>query len=157
MNAWKAPQQLMIGFGAGANIHYFGGHVWANVYPVKSYLKAINDGYFPGIMGVNVPANELMTKYMVLGVRGITVDKGKFKDTFRKDIIEKFGKKIKELEQQGWLKDTIDKIEVTREGLYYIDNISKFFYTTRNRGQGQPWLKGLYNFTPKKFYKITKA
>ena len=156
LNSWKAPQQLMLGFGAGANTHYFGGYVWANVYPVKSYLKAVNSGYFPGIMGVNISVNELMAKYMVLGVRGITVGKGKFKDIFGKDIIEKFGGKIKELKQRDWLKDTRDKIEVTKKGLYYIDNISKFFYTAKNKNQGQPWLKGLYNLVPQKLYKVEK-
>jgi len=156
LNSWKSPQQLMLGLGAGAHTHYFGGHVWANIYPVKSYLKAINDGYFPGIMGINVSVNELMAKYMVLGVRGIVVDKRKFQDVFRKDIIEKFGKKIKELEQLGWLKNVKDKIEVTREGLYYIDNISKTFYTTKNKNQGQPWLKNLYNLIPQNFYKKPK-
>lgn len=153
LNSWKAPQQLMLGFGAGAHTHYFGGHVWANVYPVESYLKAINDRYFPGVMGINIPIDELIAKYMVLGVRGIKVDKIKFKKLFKKDIIGKFGKKIKKLEQLGWLKDTKDRIKVTKEGLYYIDNISKFFYTAKNKNQGQPWLKNLYTFTPKNFYK----
>ena len=145
LNGWKAPQQLVLGFGAGAHTHYFGGHVWANIYPVKNYLKAINNGYFPGIMGINVPVNELMAKYMVLGVRGITTSKIQFKKIFKKEIEKKFEKEIKTLERLKWLKDVGNHYKVTKKGLYYMDNISKIFYSSKNKGQGQPWLKGLYN------------
>ena len=37
-----------------------------------------------------------------------------------------------------------------------MDNISKIFYSSKNKGQGQPWLKGLYNLVPQKLYKVEK-
>jgi len=157
LNAWKAPQQLMIGFGAGANTHYFGNHVWANVYPVKNYIKAVESGYFPGVMGVKVLLKELEAKYMVLGVRHLSVEKASFKKMFGKNINDKFGPKIKKLKELKWITEENDCYKVTKEGLYYIDNISKIFYTETNKGKGQPWLKGLYNYIPKEFYRPLKS
>jgi oxygen-independent coproporphyrinogen-3 oxidase len=157
LNAWKAPQQLMIGFGAGANTHYFGNHVWANVYPVKSYIETLENGYFPGVKGIEVPLKELEAKYMVLGVRHLSVEKASFKKMFKENINDMYGSKIKELKELGWIVEENDCYKITKEGLYYIDNISKTFYTKANRGKGQPWLKGLYSYIPKKFYKPSKS
>ncbi|MGB9726710.1 MAG: radical SAM family heme chaperone HemW [Minisyncoccia bacterium] len=157
LNAWKAPQQLMIGFGAGANTHYFGNHVWANVYPIKSYIEALENGYFPGVMGIEVPLKELKAKYMVLGVRHLSVEKASFERMFKEKINDIYSAKIKELKKLGWIVEENDCYKITREGFYYIDNISKTFYTKANKGEGQPWLKGLYNYIPKKFYKPSKS
>ncbi len=157
LNAWKAPQQLMIGFGAGANTHYFGNHVWANVYPIKSYIEALENGYFPGVMGIEVPLKELKAKYMVLGIRHLSVEKASFERMFKEKINDIYSAKIKELKKLGWIVEENDCYKITREGFYYIDNISKTFYTKANKGEGQPWLKGLYNYIPKKFYKPSKS
>ena len=157
LNAWRAPQQLMIGLGAGAHSQYFGGYVWANVYPVKSYIDALEQEYFPGVMGVKVSLDELKSKYMVLGARALSIEKEGFKKGFGENISDKFNSEIKSLIKLGWMKEENNYYKITREGLYYIDNISKVFYSWANKGKGQPWLKGLYNFTPKKFYKITRG
>jgi len=156
LNSWRAPQQLMVGFGAGAHTHYFGGHVWANAYPVTSYISAPEQEYFPGVMGVEVSLDELKAKYMVLGTRSLFIEKESFKKIFGENISDKFNSETKSLIKLGWMKEEDNYYKITREGLYYIDNISKVFYSRANKGKGQPWLKGLYNFTPKKFYKITR-
>lgn len=75
VNAWQAPQKLLLGLGAGANTHYFGGHSWTNVYPVIEYIKAIYSGCSPIVSGNSVDTEELKAKYMVLGVRGISIGK----------------------------------------------------------------------------------
>ncbi|MGE4555048.1 MAG: radical SAM family heme chaperone HemW [Candidatus Paceibacterota bacterium] len=157
VNAWKAPQQLMVGFGAGAHTHYFGNHVWANVYPVKDYIEAIENGFFPAVMGVEVSVEELKAKYMVLGVRHLLVEKKIFNKMFGEEISNKFNFEITKLKKLSWINEENDYFKITREGLYYIDNISKIFYSKKNKGKGQPWLKDLYNYVPKKFYKISKS
>jgi len=156
LNAWMAPQQLMIGLGAGAHSQYFGGHVWANVYPVKNYINSLEQGHFPGVMGVEVSFDELKHKYMVLGARALTIDKKIYKQIFKENISNKFHTEIRKLIKLGWLKEETNNYQITKKGLYYIDNISKTFYSSANKSEGQPWLKGLYNFIPKKFYKIKK-
>lgn len=154
VNAWQAPQKLLLGLGAGANTHYFGGHSWTNVYPVTEYIKALNSGCSPIVSGSRVDHEELKAKYMVLGVRGINIDKSNFERLFGEAIVHKFGLQIAGLISKGWLQDKGDIYEVTRQGLPYINNISKVFYTAQNNGRPQPWYNDIHTFIPKKFYKI---
>jgi len=152
LNAWKAPQQLLLCFGAGAHTHYFEGHVWANIYSVEKYIEVVNEGYFPGVLGAYVPKEELIHKYMVLGVRCLEIDKNIFKKMFGISIDEYFVSQIKDLINVGWLMEKSDRYVITKEGLWYIDNISKKFYSNSNIGEKQPWGKNLYNFVPYRFY-----
>ena len=154
VNAWKAPQKLLLGLGAGANTHYFGGHSWTNVYPVIEYIKALNSECSPIVSGNNVDVEELKAKYMVLGVRGINIDKSEFQKLFGEEIVHKFGLEITKLISKGWLQDAGNAFEVTRQGLPYINNISKEFYTAKNIGKPQPWYNDIHTFVPEKYYKI---
>ncbi len=156
VNAWQAPQKLLLGLGAGANTHYFGGHSWTNVYPVTEYIKTMNSGCSPIVSGNSVDVEELKAKYMVLGVRGINIGKSEFQKLFGEELIHKFGLQIATLIARGWLQDKGDNFEVTRQGLSYINNISKIFYTARNIGRPQPWYSDIHAFIPKKFYKINE-
>jgi len=153
LNAWKAPQQLLLGFGAGAHTHYFGGYMWANIYPVEKYIEIVSKGYFPGVLGTYVSDDELMHKYIVLGVRCLEVDKNIFEKMFGASIEDYFYLQIKDLVDFGWIEEKSDRYVVTKEGLWYIDNISKKFYSKYNMGEKQPWGKNLYNFVPLNFYK----
>lgn len=76
----------------------------------------------------------------------------KFSEIFGREIGEVFKEQIQTLTSLGWLLEKEENYEITREGLYFIDNISKFFYTEENQGTTQPWLKNLYNFIPEKYY-----
>jgi oxygen-independent coproporphyrinogen-3 oxidase len=154
VNAWQAPQKLLLGLGAGANTHYFGGHSWTNVYSVIEYIKALNSECSPIVSGNNVGVEELKAKYMVLGVRGINIDKSEFKKLFGEEIAHKFRLQITKLITKGWLSDNNNSFEVTRQGLPYINNISKEFYTTKNIGKPQPWYNDIHTFVPEKYYKI---
>ena len=91
VNAWQAPQKFLLGLGAGANTHYFGGHSWTNVYPVIEYIKALHSGCSPVVSGSSVDIEELKAKYMVLGVRGISIKKSEFNGLFGEEIIHNFG------------------------------------------------------------------
>jgi len=152
VNAWRAPQQLLLAFGAGANTHYFGGHTYTNIYPIDAYIQAVKEGFPPIIMGVQTDLKELMARYMVLGVRAIRVNKDDFRNLFGQEIQEVFNSPIQDLISLGWLRETPKDYELTKEGIYFVDNISKFFYTEANRDATQPWLKNLYNLRPKKLY-----
>ncbi len=152
VNAWRAPQQLMLGIGPGAHTHYFGGHVWANVYPVEAYINAVNKGLPPAVMGTEVTPRELMSKYMVLGVRSLQIKKQPFENLFGAEVRNIFGREIALLKDAGWLEETEAYYQLSRNGIYFVDNISKVFYSSDNEGEIQPWGKNLYTHIPKRFY-----
>jgi len=144
LNAWQAPQQLMLGIGPGAHTHYFGGRVWANVYSVEAYINTISRGLSPAVMGAKVTTKELMSKYMVLGVRSMSVSKRPFKNLFGVEIRDIFNREIELLKETGWLKETGARYQLLRDGFYFVDNISKIFYSPNNKSANQPWGKNLY-------------
>jgi coproporphyrinogen III oxidase-like Fe-S oxidoreductase len=94
---------------------------------------------------------------MVLGVRHLSVNKNSFKKMFGKNINDEYASKINKLKKMNWMTEEKDFYKLTKEGSYYVDNISKMFYTKANKGQGQPWLKSLYNYIPTQFYKPSKS
>lgn len=142
----------MLSFGAGAHTHYFGGHNWTNVYPITEYMGTLRKGLSPIVMAAKVSEQELMAKYMVLGVRAIGVDKEQFKTLFGTEIQNVFPKEIAYLTDLGWIIDNETEYQLTRDGIYYVDNISKFFYTEANARESQPRGKQLYKFIPENFY-----
>ena len=152
-NVWKAPQQITLGFGAAAYSDYFGNHSWTNLYPVEKYIKIVNEGVFPGTLGTEMTKEELMAKYMVLGSRCMNSDKNMFERLFNVKIDEYFTSQVKELVDYGWIKDGGNEYVITKNGVYYINNIAKKFYTKPNIGEKQPKHKNLYNFIPIDFYK----
>jgi len=147
-NAWKAPQQLLLGFGPGAETHYLGGYISANVFSVNTYINAINDGILPWTVGARLTKEDLMTKYMVLGVRGLEIDKVRFKEMFNMDPDIYFKSRLEELLRKGWMEDRKDKYVVTREGLWFAENISKILYDESNKMEKQPGDKHLDKVMP---------
>jgi len=152
-NVWKTPQQLTLGFGAGAYSDHFGGYSWTNIYSVEKYIEIVDEGFFPGVLGSELNKKELMAKYMVLGSRCIYVNKNLFKILFDISFDEYFVDLVSQLLNRGWIKDYKENIIISREGLYYINNIAKKFYTRSNVGKKQPKHKGLASYIPVDFYR----
>jgi oxygen-independent coproporphyrinogen-3 oxidase len=143
LNYWRAPQTLLIGLGAGAHTHYFGGYTWANVYSVSEYIDAVSADCFPGIIGQPVPTRELMHRYVVLGAHCLSIDKAPFSRLFDVEITDIFTRELSEMSSHGWIRETDDQIHVTASGELYVNNIAKSFFSQACRGEVQPWSKAL--------------
>ena len=148
INYWAAPQTLLLGFGAGSHTHYFGGHVWANTYSVTDYMDAVEASRFPGAIGQAVTVEELMHRFMVMGLHCLEVDMCAFERLFGASAWDLFAQPIRDLASRGWVARVDDRLRVTSAGHPYLFNISKAFFSEGNRGQGQPWSKGLRRVKP---------
>lgn len=143
VNYWVAPQTLLLGLGAGSHTHYFGGHIWTNAYSVNDYIDAIEQDRFPGVAGQPVTVEELMHRFMVMGLHCLAVDMGRFEQTFGESGWVRFDHQIRELSAHGWVERVGDELRVLPAGHPYIFNISKAFFSAANIGRGQPWSMGL--------------
>jgi oxygen-independent coproporphyrinogen-3 oxidase len=146
LNAWAAPQGLLLGLGAGAQTHHFGGHVYANVCSVERYIAGLENGRFPGTVGARLESIELQHKYMVLGVRCLRIEKDRFREIFGRRIDRVFNRELGLAMEHGWLSDDGETYSVTQEGLWYVDNLSKVFYSHANLGGNQPRGKQLAQY-----------
>lgn len=155
--AWQAPQGLLIGLGPGAQTHYFAGHSWVNVYSTESYVAALERGSLPVALGTAVPESELPHRFVVLGARCGFLPDNTFRSLFSQSMLQAFPLQFAALMKKGWIESTPAGVTLTNMGLYFVDNISKMFYSEPNRGAPQAWARGLSGFVPTRFIAIPEA
>lgn len=134
---WRAPQGEYCGLGPGAFSH-IRGHIYCNVGDVESYIRITSQGKLPVALGKRISRKEQMSRFMVLGMKYLSVEKSKFREIFGEELDNVFGNTLRKLEDWGLIVNNADRVTVTERGKVYIANISKAFYTEENKMQPQP-------------------
>lgn len=135
-NIFQAPQQEFLGFGAGA-FSFIHGHVLLNIHSLKDYIAMIRLNRLPVLMGKELSIEEEVSRYVILGVKCLSVNARKFKEIFGVEINNIFGDVLDRLESLGLVTIGNTFIKLTEKGKIYVDNISKMFYTENNIGKRQ--------------------
>lgn len=136
-NLWR-KQTEVLSFGPGGISYLINGYAFLNIHSFPYYIKTIQKGDFPVLMGQKVSSPELMSRSIVLGLRCLRVSKEKFKETFNVNLEDVYAEQIRELVDLGLLRVDKDFVSLTETGKVYIDNISKKFFTPNNIGKTQP-------------------
>ena len=114
-------------------------YVYFNEPDINEYMEKVGSGIIPIVSGVYVNAKEKMARALVLGLKLLYVDRADFATQFGFDIMDIFKNKIEHLVSQGLLELTDDYLKVTfPKGWYYMENISKEFYTEDSYHLPQP-------------------
>jgi oxygen-independent coproporphyrinogen-3 oxidase len=99
-------------------------------------------------MGTYVTKKEKLAMSMVYGLKLLRIDRKDFKRLHGMDMQQVYAKEIKQLEEWGLVKLTKEALQVTYpKGWYYIDNISKMFYTPTNYKKPQPQITNTHFLT----------
>lgn len=146
---WGAPQAESLSFGAGSFSESFNGVTWANVHDSNLYTKIMREGGVPILMGQVHTWDDAVARYPALGVRCLDFETTTFHARFGTSFNELYRLELAFLREKGWLSISPDRVEVTRAGKYFIDNISKTFFNPRNRGKTQLWGVQLTDLTPR--------
>lgn len=149
LDLWGAPQAQNIGFGAGAFSESFNGYTWANVHDSRQYMEMVERGEVPILLGQGWNEDDAMTRWFVLGVRCLEVPLVPFEKEFGMPSSLLFKSELEKLIELGWIESFGHTIRVTKEGSFFVDNISKMFFNPSNRGKGQFWGAKLRNAVPK--------
>lgn len=139
---WKAPQGEQIALGAGG-WSYFNNFLYCNTHNSKKYMNDVfSNGY--SIQHLQkATIDDQMSRYMVLGARCFSIPDEPFKRFFGASIFDIYGQEIRLLESQGLIERNAHGINVSMNGRYYVDNISKTFYSPANRCRLQPYCYGV--------------
>lgn len=135
---WTAPQGQTLGLGAGA-CSSLNNNTYHNVHDIAEYKKVLLENCLPILSGQIFSYADAMSRYMVLGTRSFVMKREPFKKAFGVDLADVFAHEIEQLSNLGLVELNNDSLVVTREGKYYVDNISKMFYSLENRCHLQPW------------------
>lgn len=109
-------------------------HWYFNEPDIGRYVQTVREGRLPISMGRHIPKPEAIRRSMVLGVKAGRVNRERFMRLHGVDFMEMFADEISDLVEKGLVEVTDDGIEVTGpKGWYYLDNISKAFYSPEFR------------------------
>ena len=135
---WRAPQGQILGLGAGA-CSTINANIYFNVHNIEEYANVLEAGCLPILTGQKFTLDDAMSRYLVLGTRCFIIPRQDFKHHFGVDIIDRYAEEIEYLVQKGLIEIYPDHLQITKQGKYYVDNISKCFYSHDNKGHLQPW------------------
>lgn len=139
---WKAPQGEQIALGAGA-WSYFNNYLYCNTHNSKKYMEDVNRDGFSIQHLQKATLDDQMSRYMVLGARCFNIPDKIFKEYFGISLFDVYGPEIRLLLSQGLIEINEDGINVSYKGRYFVDNISKTFYSPANRCRLQPYCYGV--------------
>jgi len=134
--AFGAPQREYVGFGNSA-FSYFGGSVYSNHASLKAYEEAVFAGRDPISLAHRVTAREEMSRYFVLGLKMLRVERAPFGERFGFAPEEIFGEPLERLQAAGLLERRDDAYVLTSAGRVYVNNVCKEFYVGESYGVGQ--------------------
>ena len=128
----------ILAVGAGA-YGYLKDYTYFNEPDIGRYIDQVERGELPVVMGSPVPPQERMARNMSLAVKLLRISRADFQQRHGVDLAVVFADALRRLEDQGLVRLTETMLEVTYpKGWYYIDNISKAFFTPANRRMPQP-------------------
>nr|VFJ46114.1 MAG: oxygen-independent coproporphyrinogen-3 oxidase [Candidatus Kentron sp. DK] len=136
-HSWsKCGDMLALGSGAYGYLNH---HMFLNEPDVEKYVAMALEGKIPITMGAYTDKSERMARSLVLGLKLLRVKREDFKEAHGVDMYEVFREQIDWLVEKKLVQLTNEALEVTfPRGWFYIDNISKKFYTKPNYRLPQP-------------------
>lgn len=112
---WKYKPYL----GIGASAHGFNGYNrYYNICGLRDYVKSLKDEKFPIDKVVKLSKKELISEKMIMGLRLIEgIDKKEFEKRFKIPVDEVYKTTINKLKKQNLIRETEQKIFLTKKGL----------------------------------------
>jgi oxygen-independent coproporphyrinogen III oxidase len=122
-------------------------HWYFNEPDIGRYIATVQEGKLPISMGKHITKAESIRRTMVLGVKAGYVNRDQFRTVHGVDFMEMFRTEIEDLVEKELITVNNDGIEVTGpKGWYYLDNISKTFYSPEFRRYPQHLGADISNF-----------
>jgi len=138
---WQAPQRSYVGLGPGAFGFLrssVGSFVYCTQHSLGEYLASVEEDRLPVRLANRLTEEEELARYLVLGLRCLSVPVEAFRTKFGLDILERFSEPLARLSNWGLICFDEHRIWMTDKGKHYASNVLKAFYTGTNRGKPQP-------------------
>jgi oxygen-independent coproporphyrinogen-3 oxidase len=123
----------MFGTGVASFGHLNGVHV-QNVDSWDSYIEALRSDRLPLSRALPVEPREQLIREMILQLKTGRLDAAYFRDKFDVDVLDEFEPAYRELQGNGFLDLTSDKVTLTPQGLLQIDRLLPIFFMPEHRG-----------------------
>lgn len=116
-------------YGIGAGAHgYVDGRRYANAGPIKKYIGLVAERGYSETLSHEVTSREKMEEEMFLGLRLLKgVSKKRFQEKTGRPIKSIYGEQIERLKAQGLLKESGDRVALTKKGVFLGNNAFEAF------------------------------
>jgi oxygen-independent coproporphyrinogen-3 oxidase len=131
-NLWKGSDLLATGvasFGHISGVHYQNHPEWAG------YTEPLlNDGKLPLYRAYKPTAHQALVREMILLLKRGYLDIDYFEKKFGVNVVEHWSKVWKGYQEDGWVKLSEDRVELTRDGLLRVDGLLPAFFEPQHQG-----------------------
>jgi len=139
---------LYVGLGASGGT-YLKDIFYLNTFDVSEYISAIENETMPIALSLNLSESMQMAWWFYWRVYETRFRRSDFRERFRREFDEVYGKYINPLSSFGFLKDDGDQIVLTDRGTYWLHAIEDLFsinYISKLWGTSkqEPWPKRVY-------------
>ena len=136
---------LYVGLGASGGT-YLKDIFYLNTFDVSEYISAIENETMPIALSLNLSESMQMAWWFYWRVYETRFRRSDFRERFRREFDEVYGKYINPLSSFGFLKDDGDQIVLTDRGTYWLHAIEDLFsinYISKLWGTSkqEPWPK----------------
>lgn len=133
----------MIGFGVSAQ-SVVGKKIWTNTPEIKEYINMVNIGQSPMNVCTTMTTRQEMLRVVIRGFKACYIDKHDFYNRFGCELRDVFREQFEYLVNKGWVFETKDRYELTREGQVFDRDVYTVFYTeddmTAPQKKNEVWL-----------------
>ncbi len=133
---WRSPQIEVLGLGPGA-VSYFAGYQYANLASLRAYVSSLHQSRQPVLAGSAVTTDEELCRNFVLGIKALDLSVDVLEDANTPSVAT-MREGIALCKDRGWILETDGHCRLTRNGMWYLDNVSKAFYSRTMRNSPTP-------------------
>jgi coproporphyrinogen III oxidase-like Fe-S oxidoreductase len=114
-------ENIGVGLSAYSKI---GGLFYVNTFSLKGYMDGVEKG-LPIATGMTLPAERTMRRWFMMGLFRLGVEKTDFEHRFGMPMEKAMGRFLLMLKLLNIIRETPDRIEVTRRGMYWASLMTK--------------------------------
>jgi len=122
---WSGEPMLGMGLSSHSD---FDGHLYQNASTVRDYYEPLLSGSLPIRRAYKLTARDEMSRFLVYGLKNLTVERSRFLDRFGIDMMMPYGDEIRGLVEKGYVTLDDGALKVPREFVVFADDICRAFF-----------------------------
>lgn len=127
---WSGADMLALGVASFSHVQ---GVHYQNESRIETYGEKIRGGKLPIYRALVTTEEERMLREFILNMKKGEVDKAHFRSKYAADLDARFGGLLEELAGRGYVNNSPERLELTREGLLRVDQLLHQFFLPEHR------------------------
>lgn len=128
ISRWRIPQQECLSIGPGG-FSQANNYIYCTEHDIDKYMEIVGKGIIPILEGKKLNYREMLSRYLVIGSRLLSVDLDMYRELTGFEARELFKDSFNWLLKEGLININDNKMDLTDKGKALIIDVSKAFYS----------------------------